>query len=34
MSQDETIARLNKINAVFLPGGDGDYYDYAKFVYE
>ena len=33
MSQEETVERLSKLNGVFLPGGDGDYYDYAKFLY-
>lgn len=28
------MAKLSKLNGVFLPGGDGDYYDYAKFLYQ
>lgn len=34
MSEDETMARLKKLNGVFLPGGDGDYEDYAHFLYD
>jgi len=33
MSKEETLERLKKINGVFLPGGDGDYLDYARFVF-
>lgn len=33
MSEEETFARLEKLNGVFLPGGDGDYYDYAKMIF-
>ena len=33
MSEEETVEKLKKLNGVFLPGGDGDYLDYAKFVY-
>ena len=33
MSQEETFARLQKLNGVFLPGGDGDYNDYARYIY-
>lgn len=33
MSEEETLAKLAKLNGVFLPGGDGDYYEYAKFLY-
>ena len=34
MSQDETVERLNKLDGVFLPGGDGDYETYAHFLYD
>ena len=32
-SEDQTRDLLSKINGVFLPGGDGDYEDYARFLY-
>ena len=34
MSEEETRERLSKINGVFLPGGDGDYETYARFLYK
>ena len=34
MSEAEAIARLEKINGVFLPGGDGDYEKFARFLYK
>jgi gamma-glutamyl hydrolase len=34
MSKEETLEKLKKLNGVFLPGGDGDYYNYAKFIFE
>lgn len=33
MSEDDTMDKLKKLNGVFWPGGDGDYMDYARFIY-
>jgi hypothetical protein len=34
MTPSEIDTALQKINGVFLPGGDGDYYDFAKLLYQ
>jgi gamma-glutamyl hydrolase len=34
MTPSEIDNALQKINGVFLPGGDGDYYDFAKLLYQ
>ena len=34
MTASEVDVALSKINGVFLPGGDGDYYDFAKMLYQ
>ena len=34
MLPSEIDTALQKINGVFLPGGDGDYYDFAKLLYQ
>ncbi len=33
-TQDETIEKLSKLNAVLMPGGDGDYLAYGNFIYD
>jgi gamma-glutamyl hydrolase len=33
MSQEDTLAALKKLNGVFWPGGDGDYLEYARYIY-
>ena len=33
MNETYTLATLKKLNGVFLPGGDGDYETYARFLY-
>jgi gamma-glutamyl-gamma-aminobutyrate hydrolase PuuD len=32
--QNVTIEKLSKVNGVLFPGGDGDYLEYGRFVYE
>jgi len=32
--QATTYDKLSKLNGVLMPGGDGDYYDYGKVVYD
>lgn len=34
MSEEETEKRLAKLNGVFLPGGDGDYETYARYLFK
>lgn len=31
---DVTVEKLKKLNGVFMPGGDGDYLEYGRFVYD
>jgi gamma-glutamyl hydrolase len=33
-SREVTLEKLKKLNGVFLPGGDGDYVEYGRFIYE
>lgn len=31
--EDVTLSKLKKLNGVFMPGGDGDYVEYGRFIY-
>jgi len=32
--EEVTLAKLRKINGVLFPGGDGEYYEFGKYVFE
>lgn len=32
-SEEITLAKLKKLNGVLFPGGDGDYLEYGRFIY-
>ena len=33
-SKEVTLDKLSKLNGVLLPGGDGDYMEYGRFIFE
>ena len=33
-TQEVNLAKLQKLNGVLLPGGDGDYFELGRFIYE
>lgn len=32
--EESSLKKLNKLDAVLMPGGDGDYQDYGEFLYK
>ncbi len=32
--QSVTLDKLSKVNAILFPGGDGDYLEYGRFIFE
>jgi len=33
-SRDVTLEKLSHLNGVLFPGGDGDYLEYGRFIYD
>ena len=32
--KEVTLDKLSKLNGVLFPGGDGDYFEYGRFIFE